>query len=353
MKLSFKNVLPILLIFTLLILFAGCFTSPEYTPPTYSVTYDGNGNTGGVVPTDANLYEEDASVTVLGNTGILVRTGYTFDDWNTAADGSGGANQAAGDTFIMGTVNVTLYAQWIKNENPAYTPTPTVYYNLTMAADPIAGGTATDDTAAGPYAAGTVVSISAAANGGYEFDGWTAPAGTFGDAGLAGTTFTMPAQDVTVTANFVNAAVGYILNGSEHQSDWEEGYLEGTNTNDGSQSMQTTHLCLEASKQGTAERTYVTKVKVDLTCVNSIVIEWENTGADDTDNESYLIVSSTKTDSHDTYTLQLKKERSFIKQFNTLDVSTLAAGSYYIRVHARDDGQGGDSALKVYSIELK
>ena len=75
-------------------------------------------------------------------------------------------------------------------------------YTLTMVADPGEGGTATDVTNTGPYAAGTVVSISAEANEGYVFNGWIASVGTFGDASLEGTTFTMPAQDVTVTANF-------------------------------------------------------------------------------------------------------------------------------------------------------
>jgi len=49
----------------------------------------------------------------------------------------------------------------------------------------------------------TVVSISAAAEECYEFVNWTAPAGTFGDANVEVTTFTMPCEDVTVTANFV------------------------------------------------------------------------------------------------------------------------------------------------------
>ena len=135
MKLSFKNILPILLIFTLLILFAGCFTTPS---PTYTVTYDGNTNTGGVVPTDANLYEEGALVTVLANSGSLVKTDYAFDGWNTAANGLG-TIQAALSTFIMGTANVTLYAQW--TENPAYTPpmptpTPVAATVVTLAAIP-------------------------------------------------------------------------------------------------------------------------------------------------------------------------------------------------------------------------
>jgi hypothetical protein len=75
-------------------------------------------------------------------------------------------------------------------------------YQLTMA---VAGGngTATDLTNASPYAAGTAVSIKAVAAPGYGFHNWTAPAGTFANANAPQTTFTMPAQNATVTANFV------------------------------------------------------------------------------------------------------------------------------------------------------
>lgn len=79
---------------------------------TYTVTYDGNGNTGGSVPVDASSpYDENDTVTVLGNTGSLVKTGYTFDGWNTAADGSG-TDYAPAATFQMPASNTTLYAQW-------------------------------------------------------------------------------------------------------------------------------------------------------------------------------------------------------------------------------------------------
>jgi hypothetical protein len=71
-----------------------------------------------------------------------------------------------------------------------------------MAADPEEGGTATDLTNASPYEEGTEVSIKAEANEGYEFVNWIAPLGVFGNATAAETTFTMPAQNVTVTANF-------------------------------------------------------------------------------------------------------------------------------------------------------
>jgi alpha-tubulin suppressor-like RCC1 family protein len=78
-----------------------------------------------------------------------------------------------------------------------------VKYNLTMAVAPASSGTATDLTNASPYTAGTPVAKKAVAAGGYRFVNWMAPAGTFANANAAQTTFTMPAQDVIVTATFV------------------------------------------------------------------------------------------------------------------------------------------------------
>lgn len=73
---------------------------------TYTVTYDGNGNTGGTAP---------ASVVTTGPftvaaVGTLEKDGYKFTGWNTAADGSG-TGYVAGASAVA-TANVTLYAQW-------------------------------------------------------------------------------------------------------------------------------------------------------------------------------------------------------------------------------------------------
>ena len=77
----------------------------------FSVIYDGNGSTGGVVPVDGADYFHGSTATVLGNTGGLTNTGFDFTGWNTAADGSG-AGYVGGDTFIMNAGDATLYAQW-------------------------------------------------------------------------------------------------------------------------------------------------------------------------------------------------------------------------------------------------
>jgi len=77
----------------------------------FAVTYDGNGATVGNLPVDPNNYAAGQTVTVLGNTGNLAYTGYSFVGWQTKADGSG-TTYAPGQTFPMGTESVTLYALW-------------------------------------------------------------------------------------------------------------------------------------------------------------------------------------------------------------------------------------------------
>lgn len=81
----------------------------------YTVTYDGNGNTGGSVPTDANTYIQGQVVSTATNSGTLIRKGYSFGGWNTLANGSG-TNYAAGGAITMGAANITLFAKW----NPNY-----------------------------------------------------------------------------------------------------------------------------------------------------------------------------------------------------------------------------------------
>jgi uncharacterized repeat protein (TIGR02543 family) len=87
----------------------------------FTIAYNGNGSTGGTAPTDTKSYAKGATVTVLGNSGNLVRTGYTFSSWNTTANGSGTA-YGTGSTLAMGSANMTLYAQWTANAPPPAAP---------------------------------------------------------------------------------------------------------------------------------------------------------------------------------------------------------------------------------------
>lgn len=58
--------------------------APSESNPT--ATYYANGATGGSVPVDSTVYETGDTVTLLGNSGSLVRTGYTFAGWQLVAD---------------------------------------------------------------------------------------------------------------------------------------------------------------------------------------------------------------------------------------------------------------------------
>lgn len=78
---------------------------------THMLTYDGNGNSGGTVPVDPTHYTPLQLITVLGNPGNLVRTGYGFVSWNSKADGSGKA-WSQGQRFIL-TADASLFATWV------------------------------------------------------------------------------------------------------------------------------------------------------------------------------------------------------------------------------------------------
>ncbi|MCD7947999.1 MAG: InlB B-repeat-containing protein [Oscillospiraceae bacterium] len=91
----------------------------QWTPMmvAFHVIYHANGGTGGF--TDTVLYGTLYDVLSPSELGIT-RPGYTFTGWNTQPDGSGTAYQV-GDTILI-TGDVTLYAQWVANEEPVPPP---------------------------------------------------------------------------------------------------------------------------------------------------------------------------------------------------------------------------------------
>ena len=100
---------------------------PDYLQ--FEVIYDGNGHSGGVVPTDINFYNSGNTVTILGNTGILEKTNACFIGWSYAARTLIQTEAAipadltqAGDIFTISS-DTTLYAVWAKdNSGPGGTP---------------------------------------------------------------------------------------------------------------------------------------------------------------------------------------------------------------------------------------
>ncbi len=163
------------------------------TNSTYTVTYDGNGNTGGSVPTDTNNYQQGQTVTVLGNTGNLVKTGYSFIGWNSLPNGSGTTYTQA-QTFTMGSANVTLYAKWTSN--------PT--YSVTYKGNDYTGGSVPIDTT--HYEQGQSVTVLGNSGylerTGYSFSGWNTQADGSGTTYTQAQTFTMGSANVTLYAKW-------------------------------------------------------------------------------------------------------------------------------------------------------
>ena len=163
---------------------AGATLYAQWTINTYTITYDGNTNDGGSVPVDASSpYNYGATITVLGNTGTLTKTNNTFNNWNTAANGSGTAYLAA-DTFTLGTANVTLYAQWTASS---------VTYTITYATNSSDAGTAPANTT-GNGSVSLRTNSGNLSRSGYTFGGWNTGTGCSGTNYSAGSSFTLGAN---------------------------------------------------------------------------------------------------------------------------------------------------------------
>lgn len=147
----------------------------DIPPTTYALTVqDGTG--GG-------NYEANAQVSITAN---AAPSGKVFDKWTGGNGGTFADANATSTTFTMPANAATVTA--------TYKDAPPTTYTLTV----------NNGTGGGSYAEGMQVPIVAnAAPDGKTFDRWTSSnGGTFANANEATTTFTMPGNEVTVTANY-------------------------------------------------------------------------------------------------------------------------------------------------------
>lgn len=172
------------------------------TLPTFSVTYNGNTNTSGSAPTDATSpYSTGSTVTTLGNTGNLVKTGYSFNGWNTTANGTG-TSQAAASTFTMPSSNVVLYAQWTPND-----------YTLSFDANT---GTGSMSSQTITCAATSSLNANSFSKTGYSFSGWNTAANGSGTSYSDQASYTMGTANATLYAQWIanNNTLTFNGNGS-------------------------------------------------------------------------------------------------------------------------------------------
>ena len=153
------------------------FVEPEF----FTLTLEANPAEGGTV-SGAGEYEAGETVAV----DAVAADGFEFVNW-TNANGDVVSTDASFD-FEMPAADATLTANF--DAIPVYT--------LTLAVNPDGTGTV---TGAGDYTAGTQVAVTATPNEGYIFLNWT-DAGGNEVSSEANFTYTMPAADVTLTANF-------------------------------------------------------------------------------------------------------------------------------------------------------
>ena len=85
----------------------------KWKPITYTIKYDGNGNTSGSTANSLHTYDQAKDLTANG----FVRTGYTFEGWATSATGEVVYNNKQSVINLSSTqgATITLYAKWTEN----------------------------------------------------------------------------------------------------------------------------------------------------------------------------------------------------------------------------------------------
>ncbi|WP_313213972.1 YDG domain-containing protein [Soonwooa sp.] len=161
-----------------------------------TVTFNANTGTGTMAAQSSGV---PANLTL----NQFQKTGYSFQNWHTDMSGTGGTSYADGQQYDF-SADMTLYAQWQINQ-----------YNVSYNANASTSGTV-------PLAqsANYNTSINLATNTGtlartgYKFNGWNTNAGGTGTHYNEGASFTMPANDVTLYAEWVSTAPSLSTTGS-------------------------------------------------------------------------------------------------------------------------------------------
>lgn len=179
--------------------------TPETTPTpapgvTYTITF--NANDGSVNPATATQSFTEGMPQALKTIAELgfSKNGFYFAGWSAAADAT--KSSYADGAEYTANANITFYAIW----------SAIPVYSVMISSE---HGTVTPSQATGIE--GTEIVLSNTPAIGWQFDSYTVMAGST-NVEVTNDKFTMPAQDVTVTANFTaidyNVEIGSIANGS-------------------------------------------------------------------------------------------------------------------------------------------
>ncbi|MCL1885590.1 MAG: InlB B-repeat-containing protein, partial [Dehalococcoidia bacterium] len=224
------------------------------------ITFDANTEDPtvvGPIPTSKIVYFGVLYIAPYGDLATISRPGYTFGGWYLSADCTGAEITAS--TVVATQSDHILYAKWVPNNNISYVvhyylagtttqvapdkvvnnrtmgesvtenaititgytavaPTSVtkvlaasgnefIFYYTQNVVQPTRYTVTVEDSAASPngsgsYEAGVTVTINAGVRDGYTFTGWTVVSGGVSVANSATASFTMPARDVVVRANW-------------------------------------------------------------------------------------------------------------------------------------------------------
>ncbi len=170
------------------------WTQNEYV----TVTYKANDNSATEDLMQTPVYVDVATALYnLGTEGIFTREGYTLTGWNTKASGKG-IFYDLGESVEL-EKNLTLYAVWEIN-------TITVTFNANE-------GTVDPTTMSGEY--NTTITLPTPVREGYAFKGWKIGEAAETDWLQGGVTYTLPAADVTMEAQWAKLYTLTFVDGEE------------------------------------------------------------------------------------------------------------------------------------------
>lgn len=197
----------------------------QYSENSYTIHYDGNSNTAGTVPSDLTGIAYSSTSVALASQGDLLRSGYSFQGWNTAADGSGTdfsgtVAMSALEPFAVDGI-VTLYAKW---GTEAYTITYDYDGGALPMTDPVSTNPSGYDVDSLP------ITLIRPTLTGYEFTSWTieVKSGESGNVVVDGDQIKAGTWgNLTVKANWTEAETSYTVKHYQQNIDNDD-YTEVT-----------------------------------------------------------------------------------------------------------------------------